>query len=110
VYHGALVVCFRAQGQTVPVDLEKRITAEGRQQHHEFVDKVLKGETPLEKLNSTQQSLCFSKDAKRYTLLHPAVPMQLRVFLEPRITEDGCKRYFQLEMDPEGEPSSQWQA
>jgi hypothetical protein len=29
--------------------------------------------------------------------------MQLRVFLEPRITEDGCKRYFQLEMDPEGE-------
>jgi hypothetical protein len=103
VYHGAVVVCFRAQGQTVTVDLEKRITAEGRQQHHEFIENVLKGETLLEKLNSAQQSLCFFKDAKRYALLHPAVPMQLRVFLEPRITEDGCKRYFQLEMDPEEE-------
>jgi hypothetical protein len=36
-------------------------------------------------------------------MLHPAVPMQLCVFLELCITEDGCKRYFQLEMDPEGE-------
>jgi hypothetical protein len=47
--------------------------------------------------------MCFSKDAKRYALLHPAVPLQLRVYLEPRITDDGLKRYFQLEMDPEGE-------
>jgi hypothetical protein len=54
-------------------------------------------------LTAAQQSVCFAKDAKRYTLLHPAVPMQLHVYLEPRIMEDGCKRYFQLEMDPEGE-------
>jgi hypothetical protein len=103
VYHGAVIVSFRAQGQTVTIDLEKRITAEGRKRHHEFIDKVLKGETPLDKLTQQQQSLCFSKDAKRYALLHPAVPLQLRVYLEPRITEDGLKRYFQLEMDPEGE-------
>jgi hypothetical protein len=101
VYHSAVIVSFRAQGQTVTVDLEKRITAEGRKRHHKFIDNVLKGETPLDKLTQQQQSLCFFKDAKRYAVLNPAVPLQLRVYLEPRITEDGLKRYFQLEMDPE---------
>jgi hypothetical protein len=44
-----------------------------------------------------------ARDGKRYALLHPAVPFRLHVYFQPLLTRDNFKRYFQLEMDPDGE-------
>jgi hypothetical protein len=102
VYNGTVILHMGHQGSTATVDLEKRLTAEAREQHHTLIDGLLTGEKDFATLSQAQQASCAAKAAKRYALLHPAVPMQLRVFIQPRIMEDGTKRYFQLEMDPMG--------
>jgi hypothetical protein len=70
--------------------------------HADMVDKLLTG-TPTTAFTEAQLKDCVARDAKRYALLHPAVPLRLRVYFQPLLTRDHFKRYFHVEMDPDAE-------
>jgi hypothetical protein len=90
------------KGSTVTLDLDKFVLSDKVATHADMVDKLLTG-TPMTSFTEAQLKDYVARNAKRYALLHPAVPLRLCVYFELLRMRDNCKRYFQVEMDPDGE-------
>jgi hypothetical protein len=101
-YKATVVVLIGDKGSTVTLDLDEFLLFDKMAAHANMVDKLLTG-TPTTAFTEAQLKDCVARDAKRYALLHPAVPLRLRVYFQPLPMRDNCKRYFQVEMDPDGE-------
>jgi hypothetical protein len=101
-YKATVVVSIGDKGSIVTLDLDEFVLSDKVAAHADMVDKLLTG-TPTTSFTEAQLKDCVARDAKRYALLHPAVPLRLCVYFQPLLMRDNCKRYFQVEMDPDGE-------
>jgi hypothetical protein len=101
-YKATVVVLIGDKGSTVTLDLDEFVPSDKVAAHADMVDKLLTC-TPTTAFTEAQLKDCVARDAKRYALLHPDVPLRLRVYFQPLLTRDNFKRYFQVEMDPDDE-------
>jgi hypothetical protein len=101
-YKATVVVSLDHKGSTMTLDLDEFVLSDTVAAHVDTMDKLLTGTAPTDFDDATLRE-CVARDGKRYTLLHPAVPLRLHVYFQPLLTRDNFKRYFQLEMDPDGE-------
>jgi hypothetical protein len=101
-YKATVVVLLDHKGSTMTLDLDEFVVSDKVAAHADMVDKLLRGTAPTDFDDATLRE-CVARDGKRYSLRHPAVPLRLHVYFQPLLTRDNSKRYFQLEMDPNGE-------
>jgi hypothetical protein len=95
-------VTMEHKGSIMTLDLDEFVVLEKVAAHADTVDKLLTGTAPTDFEEATLRE-CVAREGKRYALLHLAVSPRLHVYFEPRLTRNNFKRYFQLEMDPNGE-------